>query len=64
MAAASSTEVPPNFITTHAKRRCPASLLASDESFILSPWSGLRVRYWKWANKKPTGQLLLAVGLL
>jgi hypothetical protein len=36
MAAASSTEVPPNFITTHSERWLAASLLASDGPFILS----------------------------
>jgi hypothetical protein len=57
--------VPPNFITTHSRSCCDASLLASDGAFI---FVSLDIRSFVavevGANKKPTCQLLLAVGLL
>ena len=65
MAAASSTEVPPNFITTHSKCRLPCFLarLPTNRSFCLPGLFFVCRSFGTWANKKPTGQLLLAVGL-
>jgi hypothetical protein len=64
MAAASSTEVPPNFITTYAGCWFDASLLDSLGSFILSPFRSCSLMSGLWENKKPTGHLPLAVGLV
>jgi hypothetical protein len=66
MAAASCTEVPPNFITRHPST---ASLPSTDSSLILSPLALFVVDRNvvdpnSGTNKKPTGQLLLAVGLV
>src|SRR5450755_2218876 len=64
MAVASSTEVPPNFMTTYSKPWLDASLLASDGSFILAPFGSSRLMSMLGTNKKPTGHLFLAVGLV
>ncbi len=65
MAAASCTEVPPNFMTTHSPDCFPAALPIVRSSCLpfgfVVLWSLVTVMR---TNKKPTGQLLLAVGLV
>jgi hypothetical protein len=58
MAAASSTEVPPNFMTTHSSRELGSSLPGCEKSFMFSPpvVSESCERRRIADKEKPTGQ--------